>query len=456
MNADSIASGNLNQTPQDALAKPPSPERDTPTVVSANQSQRRWAWWWLGLAVLPLGAIAVPILLPSPATETETVAALPVETTIATAVDAYTTERSYTGEITARRSSQLGFESPGTVIALLVDEGERVQVGQPLARLDTRSLEAQRQQLLAQKAQAQAQLQELQAGPRQEDIAAAQAAMADLEQQVALAQIQRQRREELYARGAISREELDQQTFGTGSLESRLDQARSQLQELQAGTRQEQITAQAARVQQLEASLQALQVDLDKSVLTAPFSGTVSDRSVDEGVVVGGGQPVFTLIEGGSLEARIGVPTEVADGLTVDRQQTVRVDSKSYTATITALLPELDTTSRTVTVVLTLPETANPVVGQTAQLAVAETQSTEGIWLPTTALVPGEQGLWSAYVAMADDANPDGQVVGRREVEILHTDGERVLVRGTVQPGDRVIMSGTHRIVPGQAITVLD
>ncbi|MBF2033959.1 MAG: hypothetical protein IGR92_00415 [Leptolyngbyaceae cyanobacterium T60_A2020_046] len=46
--------------------------------------------------------------------------------------------------------------------------------------------------------------------------------MGDLEQQLALAVVQRDRRADLYERGVISREELDQQIFNTGALENRL------------------------------------------------------------------------------------------------------------------------------------------------------------------------------------------------------------------------------------------
>jgi multidrug efflux pump subunit AcrA (membrane-fusion protein) len=178
--------------------------------------------------------------------------------------------------------------------------------------------------------------------------------VGDLEQQVALSATQRDRRSELYQRGAISREELDQQTFGTGALENRLAQAQSELDELLAGTRPELIAAQVARVRQLEASIEAIDIDISKAVITAPFAGRVSDRLVDEGVVVSGGQTVLQLTEGGATEARIGLPAEVANSLSLGSAQSVAVGERTFAATVTALLPELDSTSRTVTAVLTL------------------------------------------------------------------------------------------------------
>jgi multidrug efflux pump subunit AcrA (membrane-fusion protein) len=429
----------------------PAPEADNPKQKKRFR-HRRWVWL-LPLALLPLGALALPQILASAPVATVQSQALPVQTVQLTPVDRYETQRTYTGEILARRSSDLGFEGGGTVTRLLVEEGDAVTAGQPLAQIDTRSLEAQRQQLLAQKDQALAQLRELEAGPRQESIAAAQAAVADLEQQVALAQLQRQRRQDLHDRGAISREELDQQTFGTGSLENRLQQAQSQLNELLAGSRREQVEAQSARIRQLEASLQAIDVDLSKSVLRAPFSGTVSQRLIDEGTVVGSGQAVLKLVEGGTLEARIGVPVQVADTLSMGSAQTVQVGSVSLPATITALLPELDPTSRTVTAVLTIQPEAPVTVGQTVRLVLTETQPGEGFWLPSTALVPGERGLWSVYVA-TPQSDSDRFTVARRDVEVLHTEGDRILIRGLVQPGEEVIASGAHRVVPGQAVSI--
>lgn len=422
-----------------------------------NRIWRSYRWGALPLAIaLILGSA---YLLHSNAQNAAPIptAALPVDVMTAESVSQYTTERQYTGELVAGRSSTLGFERSGTLVSILVKEGDRVTAGQPLARLDTRTLEAQRQQLVAQRQAALAQLRELQAGPRSETIAAAAAAAAEIEQQLALAQLQRDRREALYSEGAISREAFDREQYNTGALKQRLAQARSQLTELRIGTRVEQVEAQAAQVSQIDASLRQIDVDLDKSVLLAPFAGTISDRTVDEGVVVSGGQAVVSLVESAPLEARVGIPPGVADRLQVGSQQRVRVGDRPFTATLTALLPELEATSRTVTAVLQIP-TTDLTVGQTVRLLLQETQTTEGIWLPTTALVPGERGLWSVYVlAEPETTNPDAPTiytVSRRDVEVVHTEGDRALVRGTLQEGERAITSGTHRIVPGEQVRV--
>lgn len=468
MNSDPVSPERFAQRPQSIHTAPSTSPETSPEDLSPSRSSQWFdRWRVLGIALL-LGVSGITIAHTQFGTNASeppaSVQTLSVETVQLEPVTAYEVERTYTGEIVARRSSDLGFEQSGTIIEILVEEGDTVTANQPLARLDIRSLQAQRQQLIAQRDRALAQLQELETGARPETIAAARAAVTDLEQQVALAQLQKTRREGLYQEGAIAREDLDQQTFNLGSLESRLNQAQSQLNELLAGTRQEQVMSQQANVRQLDATIQAIEIDLEKSVLRSPFNGRVSQRLMDEGVVVSGGQSVLRLVEGGQLEARIGVPVEMANRLTVGSQQSIQVGNQSYPAQVTALLPELDTNTRTVTIVLQFDAEADVAIGQTAQLLVSETQPAEGYWLPATALVPGERGLWSVYV-LNEKTNETRTEriyeVARRDVEVLHTEGEdspsqeqRVFVQGLLQPGERAIANGTHRIVSGQSVTV--
>lgn len=380
---------------------------------------------------------------------------LPVETMALASENGYEVSRAYTGELVARRSSDLGFERMGTVVELLVEEGDTVAAGAPLARLDMRDLLAQRQQLEAQKRQLQAQLKELEVGPRQEDIASAEAAVSDLRNQLELAQLQADRRADLYAKGAISREELDERQFGANAIADRLQQAQSQLEELLNGTRQEQISAQLAQIEQVDAQIYAIDISLDKSVLYAPFPGTVAERVIDEGAVVGTSQRVMRLVENGRLEARIGVPESAAQQLEVGSRQSLTVGNRAYPAVVTARLPEVDEVSQTVTVVLELDDfylDSEQAIGTTARLQVKERQAEKGYWLPNTALVASERGLWSVHVLSEQQDNSGAFQIARQDVEVLYSEGNRAFVRGLVQPGDIAIVNGNHRIVPGQLV----
>lgn len=426
-------------------------------------------WWPLLLVPVLLVPVAIVSQRGNESMEVAEAQALPVETVRLQLTQSYSTERTYSGELVARRSSELGFERPGTVVALQVDDGDRVSAGEPLAQLDIRDLEAQRSQLEAQRRQVLAQLQELEAGPRGEDISAAEAAVSDLRNQLELAELQAERRAALFAQGAISAEELDERRFGANAIAERLQQAQSQLDELRNGTRVEQISAQRAQVEQIDARIRAVDISLDKSVLFAPFSGQVSARQVDEGAVVNSGQTVMALVENDVMEARIGVPEAVAQRLDIGSRQTVEVGNNAFSSVVSAKLPEVNETSQTVTVVLEVAPDERLTAGATARLPTTESQRETGYWLPSTALVAGERGLWSVYALEQQD---DTYRVVRRDVEVLHTENaadseqfiedasgspgqlsSRSFVRGLVGEGDRIITSGTHRIVVGQSVT---
>jgi multidrug resistance efflux pump len=379
---------------------------------------------------------------------------LRVEAVRADLTPSYTVSRVYTGEVAAQRSSELGFEQGGTLIQIEVDRGDRVTAGQPLARLDTRTLQAQRDQLLAQRDQAMARLTELQNGPRPEDIAAAQATVRDLEAQLQLERLRQQRRQDLYLQGAISREDRDVVTFAANALEERLTAARSQLQELQTGTRSEQIAAQAAAVQQLNAQMTEVDLAIEKSIIFAPFAGVITARRLDEGTIVAAGQAVLRLVEQAQVEVEVGLPGEVVQNLTLGQVQTVRIAGVSYPAQIKAIVPEIDPVTRTQMVVLQLEAVGDRGIPpeQLAEITLEQTLSTAGFWLPVTALTQGERGLWAVYALKAHPEDPDLRQVERRTVEWIHSEGEQAFVRGLLESGDHVIRDGTQRLVPGQSV----
>ncbi len=379
---------------------------------------------------------------------------LPVKTTMIEPVQSYSTSRTYTGEVTALRTSEVGFERGGKLIQVLVEEGDRLKAGTPLAKLDTANLEAQRQGLAAQKAQAEAVLAELKNGARNEKITGSQANVRDLEQQLELEKLKSSRREYLYQQGAIAREQLDEIAFNRKALQERLTSAESSLNELENGTRIEQIDAQQAGVNRLDAEIADLDITIAKSIIKSPFDGVVSARNLDEGTVIEAGQSILRLVENIQPEVKVGVPISVASNIQPGSKKEVEIGGENYRARVNSILPEVDSATRTRTVVLKLAPTASTKVapGEIARLAFAQTTATQGYWLPIQALVKGDRGLWSCYAVVANDSNTSR--VERRLVEVLETDGEKVLVRGTLKAGDAIVADGTQRLVSGQLVSM--
>ena len=383
---------------------------------------------------------------------------LPVNTTRIAFENTATQIQSYTGTIRARQSSDLAFESPGTITEVLVREGEAVAKGQALAVLDTRTLTAQRAAIVAQLDQANAMLDEMNAGPRDERIRSAFEQVNARESDFRLAQLNHDRRRNLHKAGAVSDEELDQAQFAVRTAEANLKDAKERLAELKAGTREEQLTAQASAVRRLESSLEEMDVSLTKSQLRAPFAGTISRRYADDGSVASASAPVVRLIESGNLEAVVGLPPDVAASVVAagfDFPITLNVGDRKISALIRSRIHELDPVTRTQNMLLDIAsaDTGQVVPGELCEWQIEQTANRAGYWLPASALTRGVRGLWSVMAMVDQDGH---SLAEKRDIEIVLTESDRVLVRGMLSDGDRVVVDGLHRIAAGQQIIDAD
>ena len=390
----------------------------------AARDSRRWrASVVVPTAALALLAVAGATILHGTArAQTEPAAAadlLPMRALQVQYVDHYQVQESYAGRIVSRRSSALGFERGGRIIEMLVDEGDRVDTGDVLARLGTRRLEASRIEL-----QAQADY--------------SRAVVNEMVTRLALAQSTAKRNQTLRDRKQISAQAYDESV--------------SEVQALTA-----QLAAARANVTRVEASLQVLEVDIDQAVLLAPYAGSIVARRADDGTAVDAGQPVLELIEDRVLEVYVGVPARATENLLPGRSYQLEVEGHEYPAVLRTLLPRIDPRTRTVNVIFTLNDPGGALrPGMLARLNTTHRIEASGFWLPLTALGESRRGLWAAYVL-----EPTGQADGlatvqRRELQLLHSEAERAFVRGTLRDGEQVGADGLHRVVPGQLVRVIE
>lgn len=383
---------------------------------------------------------------------------LPVATLNVELSESYTYERFYSGTVRARRTSELSFERSGRVTALYVQEGQRVEVGEALATQDVRRLHAQQKELQSQRAQAVAELDELLAGPRQESIRRARSNLEDIEEQLRLERLQLTRVERLYREDVASKNDLDEAASQEKQLVARLHVAEEELEELVAGTRTERIRAQEAIVDRLDASLEIVDVEIEDSVLRAPFGGVIAARLSDEGKTAGAGEVILKLVEDTELEAWIGVSVSLAGSLEIGKAYALTIDGDSFRGTLIGVLPEVSSRTRTVSTIFALEgECSDLRPGQLARLGLEKSVDESGFWIPTASLTRGMRGLWNCFVLETGDA-PDSNgavafVVARRQVQVLYSEGERSYVRGTLRAGDTLISEGTHRLAVGQQVT---
>lgn len=194
------------------------------------------------------------------------------------------------------RSAQASFEIAGRIHTLAVDEGERVKAGDVIATLNTEALTREREVALAQAQTAQAAYQELKAGYRPEDIAAARAQLLALEKQTELAAITLKRSEALFAKKAISAQKRDEARLNHEMLLAQTDQAREQYAMKRKGYRTESVEAAYQQWQARLAQVGTLDYKIDvASRLKAPANGIVRSRLAETGDMTSPGKTVYDI-----------------------------------------------------------------------------------------------------------------------------------------------------------------
>ena len=381
-------------------------------------------------------------------------ATLPVNVMVLKPVSSITQQREFTGTVTASRRTQLAFERSARLMEVLFDEGQTVAKNEVVARLDQRQLKVRLAELESRLKQQKAVLAELEAGPRAETIAATEAELAALQADVELRKATLKRSENLYARRATSDQALDEVRLGYKAAVARAKSLQRQLDELNAGTRSETVDAQKALVAATEAQLDAVKIDITDSELKAPFAGTIVRRLRDEGDLLAPQQAVFEILESGSLEARVGVPTTMINALRNPEYFVLESKAGELTGRLRNVVPQIDPATRTQLAVLTIDnsEASGVADGQLVRLKLKETIASKGFRVPVTALSNASRGLWTVFVFASDDGQRG--VTESRIVEVLQSDGEWAVVNGAVYANEQIVVDGIHRIVPGQPVSL--
>lgn len=248
-------------------------------------------------------------------------------------------------------TADLGFQLAGRILAIEVDEGDEVTEGQLLARLDTRELEANLEAARAQRAAAEARLDEMLAGARPQEVASAQAAERSAAQRAQTARRDLERARTLFEGGAISRQALDQAETALEVAEATHDQARESLELVREGPRTETIQAQRAQVSQAAARVDHAEAMLANAVVEAPFGGLVTVRHREPGETVGPGAPVVTLLDRNHRWVRIYVREDRIGRLQIGMPASISSDSypdRSYGGEVVFIGSEAEFTPRNV------------------------------------------------------------------------------------------------------------
>jgi membrane fusion protein YbhG len=191
----------------------------------------------------------------------------------------------------------VGFKVSGRIVRRFFEEGDWVNQGKVLAKLDDEDLRNRLEVAWATLASAQARLSKLLAGSRPEEIKQAEGSLHQAQSDVGNKQIQYQRMKSLYERGVVAKEAFDNAETSYKMAQAAVQVAAENYQLVKEGPRKEDIEDARAQVEQAKASVKLSETQLSYTTLYSPISGVVLVRSGEIGEVVNPGTSILTMAD---------------------------------------------------------------------------------------------------------------------------------------------------------------
>ncbi|TYQ23955.1 efflux RND transporter periplasmic adaptor subunit [Pseudanabaena sp. UWO310] len=260
------------------------------------------------------------------------------------------------GTVQPKQSVNVSPKTSGILKQLLVKEGDVVKAGQILAYMDDTNLQGQLLQSQGNLAAAEANLQKVIGGNRQQATAQANAKLQDSQFALRLAENDLRRNQSLNREGAISKQVFDTALTTRDRAQAQVKQDLEALDLSQAGAQQEDIDQARAQVMTAQGSLQVIQDSMDDMVLRAPFNGTIGRKFADPGAFVTpttSGSAVTSATSSSilSLASTNEIVAQVAEAnisqIRLGIEATIQVDAysgKAFTGKVTQIATQSDVT----------------------------------------------------------------------------------------------------------------
>jgi len=304
------------------------------------------------------------------------------------------------GEVTPNRTSLVASEISGLVEEFPVRDGDRIEKGQLLARLRTRS--------------------------REIELAATEAQLKEAEARRKLAERNFQRARELFDSGVFSRQQFDDTRY--------------------------ELNAWEGRVENLKSQIERIRYDIESSAIKAPFSGVVVARHTEVGQWLGVGDAVVELLSLDELVVEAEVPEQYFEAVRPGAPASVRFDAlagRTVRGRISAVIPKADEQARTFPVRIRVPSDGLA-VGLLAQVRL-DGVSRRGASARAATVVPKDAVVRRGPQTLVYLLDGDG-TAKPVPVELGAAAGDWVEVKGPIAPGAKVITRGNERLRPGQKV----
>jgi RND family efflux transporter MFP subunit len=313
------------------------------------------------------------------------------------------------GTLTPRSRVAVKPKLPGTLEAVLVDIGDPVTMGQTIATIDRREIDAQVDAAVA-------------------AVAVAKAALENAEAGLANAKLELDRSKNLFEKGALPRQ--------------RLDAAETQNR---AATAQRDLAT--ANLAQADAALRRAREVQKNATITSPVTGFVVERNYDAGSIPGD-LPIVVVADLRQMKLEAGVSELEAGRLRVGMQARVSVQAKpgeTFAGQLAAIAPEVDERNRHFQIEVRVPNESRALLsGMYATARLVEATAAQALLVPIEAVVTRDGKRVVQKV--------QGDMVSSVEVIEGLKDGRRVQIVKGLSAGDVVMADARRPLAPGAKV----
>jgi HlyD family secretion protein len=374
---------------------------------------------------------------------------------------------SATGYIVAHHTINVNSKVTGRLAWIGVEKGDKVKEGQVLVRLEDQEFRAAYEQAKGAVDNAKAYLEELQHGSRPEEIQQAQHNLDEARATAANDKITLDRTKELSAAGVVSKQQLDDASAKYEADQQRANSLERAFQLAKIGPRPEEVLRAQGALTQAQGQLDYAHSQLEATVIRAPVTGTILDRTAEKGELItaqfasgsaGGPQgSVVSLADLNDLQVELDIAQADFARLTPAQKGIVTTDTypdKQYDGQIAQISPEANRQKATVQVKVQVlnpgkyPDVQlRPEMNATVRFLANETpkdaKAPAGVFVPSAAIrdQDGKKVVFIAY---------NGRAVAR-EIHITSQRADGALVDGLVG-GENVITTAPATLKDGDKI----
>jgi len=260
----------------------------------------------------------------------------------------------FSGIITAQSTIALVPKIAGRLIELRVREGQRVEAGEVIARIEDTVVRLQMEQAKAGLDAAQAQRAKAVRGVRPAELENAKASLAQAEKDVEAAKSTFSRTAKLYQSGGVPKSKYEEAENAIRQAEVQVENARRGVKLMEEGASREDLAMAGANEDAIRAQYELARLQLDWAVLKAPVGGIVAKVMVKEGNMAAPGNPLVAIVQDSSVVANIALP-EKHYGRIVANPTSIRAivspisygGKRTFNGLVTSVGETIDAQSRT-------------------------------------------------------------------------------------------------------------